>query len=67
LSIPLNLAFFHINKFLDKYPSEVIVLEIRPDYSPINADNIIFGNKHETSIVRLVNRENKDLLAYTIE
>mmetsp|Transcript_4509 Transcript_4509/g.4227 ORF Transcript_4509/g.4227 Transcript_4509/m.4227 type:complete len:195 (-) Transcript_4509:112-696(-) len=51
--------------FLEQYPSEVLIFEIRPDYSPINADNNLF-KKHESQVVRLVNRDNYDLLRYVL-
>jgi hypothetical protein len=38
MSVPLDLVLGHIIKFLRQHPTEVLVLAIRPDWSPINSD-----------------------------
>jgi hypothetical protein len=67
LSIPLHLAIYHLKIFIEKYPSEVIILECRPDYSPVNADKAGMAKHDTSSVLRLVGRNNSDLLTYIVQ
>jgi hypothetical protein len=53
---------YHVKRFIDLYPSEIVILEVKPDYYPINADYAGLGSKKKSQTVRLHNRDNRDLL-----
>jgi hypothetical protein len=41
-------VFYHVKKFVELYPTEIVILEIKPDYFPINADYAGFGSKQKS-------------------
>lgn len=49
LCIPLAKALYDISKFIRKNPTEVIVIEFRGDWSPVNADNFYKTKKASNS------------------
>lgn len=49
------------------YPTEVIFLDVKPDYYPINADYAGLAKKENSQTVRLFGRNNKDVLQYILK
>ncbi len=43
LSVPLDLVLSDIELFVKKNPTELVFLQVRPDYSPINVDYTLFS------------------------
>lgn len=66
LSVPLLVVLRDVKRFVEEHPSEVIVLEVRPDYSPINGDYGMLASREYSQVVRLVGRDNTDLLKFIL-
>lgn len=45
LTVPLRIVLSDIRKFIRENPTEVVIVEIKGDWSPINADNFFMAKE----------------------
>lgn len=48
MTVPLKKVLKHIKKFVDEFPSEVVVVEIHPDQHPLNGEFKVMQEKTHT-------------------
>ena len=66
LSVPLLTVLMDIMRFSNENPSEVIIIKIKPEGGPLNADNWILPATANSEIVALQGRDNKDLVKQVV-
>ena len=62
--VPLKLVLQEILTFINENPSEVLVLEFRADWSPVNADHFFQAKPHQSQVIRLVDTNKDDLIGF---
>jgi hypothetical protein len=61
LTVPLKLVLLDVRRFIKEHPTEVVVLEIKGDWSPVNADYCFMGNNRSSRLVRMIDHPKEDL------
>mmetsp|Transcript_44159 Transcript_44159/g.42890 ORF Transcript_44159/g.42890 Transcript_44159/m.42890 type:complete len:93 (+) Transcript_44159:474-752(+) len=66
LSVPLETVLENMRSFIEEYPSEVIIVKVKPDKHPVNADKAFLARKSSQTF-NLNKRDNADLLHYILD
>lgn len=62
LSVPLSLVLKHVKQFVDRFPSEVVTIEIHPDKQPINGESVILKTMNQNNVVKLYKRDDEQII-----